>query len=223
VLKSRRLARIFLSIGFILASGAYALWYNLARLDVVAPPPVIQRPSRPLPQPLPSTPKLSEVPASDIAGPSGSEAVPQDAHPASPVTALARPPALPRPRPAEPKTEPPVADTAAAPIAPHAASPYRDGEFIGELVDSYYGPVQVRVTILNGYIINADTPVYPRHFQRSEEISQRAIPELVDEVIKAQRADIDVVSGATQTSASYYLALVSALEKAKKTATPASD
>jgi uncharacterized protein with FMN-binding domain len=157
-------------------------------------------------------------------GPSVSEAVPQGTDPARSVTALARPPALPRPRPATPKIEPPVADSAAAiPPPPHPAIPYRDGEFIGEVVDSYYGPVQVRVTILNGYIINADTPVYPRHFQRSEEISQRAIPELVDEVIKAQSADIDVVSGATQTSASYYLALVSALEKAKKTATPASD
>ncbi len=212
VLKSRRTARILLSSGFILASGAYGLWTNRARLDAVAPPPAIQRPTGPLPQPLP---KLSEVPAaSDLAAPPVSEAVPQAAHPARTAT----PSALPKSRPARPKIEPPVVDSAAAlpPPPPRPAIPYRDGEFLGEVEDSYYGPMQVRVTILNGYIINADTPVYPRHFQRSEEISQSAIPELVDEVIKAQSADIDVVSGATQTSASYYLSLVSALEKAKK-------
>jgi uncharacterized protein with FMN-binding domain len=217
VLKNRRIARMVLSTGFMLASGAYAFWQHLIRLDAVAPPPAIHSLSRPLPQPLPSTPKLSEVPLSDMAGPSVSEAVPQGTHPARSVTALVSPPALPRSGLAKPKIEPPVADSA-APIAPPPlpASPYRDGEFIGEVVDSYYGPIQVRVTIFTGDIVNADTPVYPNHFQRSDEISHWAIPELVDEVIKAQSADIDIVSGATQTSVAYYNALVSALEKAKK-------
>jgi len=216
-LKNRRISRIVLSTGFVLASGAYAFWQHLIRLDAVAPPPAVQRLFRPLPQPLPSTPKISESPLSDMTGPPVSAASPRGTHPARPVTALASPSALPGSRLARPKIEPPVTSSA-APIPPSSlpASPYRDGEYIGEVVDSYYGPIQVRVTIFTGDIINADTPVYPNHFERSDEISHWAIPELVDEVIKAQSADIDIVSGATQTSVAYYNSLVSALEKAKK-------
>jgi len=87
---------------------------------------------------------------------------------------------------------------------------------MGDVEDTGYGPIQVKVTIFTGDIETASTPVYPNHFERSDEISHSAIPELEDEVIKAQSADIDIVSGATQTSAAYYDSLVSALEKARK-------
>ena len=49
---------------------------------------------------------------------------------------------------------------------------------------------------------------------RSQYISEQAAPYLHDEVLQAQSAHIDVVSGATYTSESYMQSLQSALDKA---------
>ena len=221
VLKSRRIARIFLSTGFILASGAYAFWYHLIRLDAVAPAPNFQVASRSLPQRLPLPPKTSLSPDLEGTGPLTPRVTPKSTPLGRTGSNTAKPPVLTK-GPQHPPTsavQPAATDSVAAatiPPAPLPAAHYMDGEFTGDSVESYYGPMQVKVTVLNGGIINADCPVYPIHFQRSEEISGWAIPMLITEVIKAQSADIDTVSGATQTSIGYYQSLVSALEKAKK-------
>ena len=77
-----------------------------------------------------------------------------------------------------------------------------------------YGAVQVRLT-LQGTRITGVTPLQmPFDRQRSAEISQQAEPLLLQEVLQAQSAQIDIIGGASYTSQSYAQSLQSALDKA---------
>jgi uncharacterized protein with FMN-binding domain len=84
----------------------------------------------------------------------------------------------------------------------------------GDPVDNPYGTVQVRVT-LRGTKITDVTPLQmPVDRQYSAELSQQAAPLLLQEVLQAQSAQINLLSGASYTSQSYAQSLQSALDKA---------
>ena len=70
------------------------------------------------------------------------------------------------------------------------------------------------LTIADGRITDVAVPVYPDGHGRDQEINSFALPQLVQETIDAQSADIDMVSGATVTSDGYLRSLQSALDKA---------
>ncbi len=57
-------------------------------------------------------------------------------------------------------------------------------------------------------------PVYPNHTDRSVFINQNALPILKAEALKAQGANINMVSGATDTSNGFEQSLQSAIVKA---------
>jgi uncharacterized protein with FMN-binding domain len=77
-----------------------------------------------------------------------------------------------------------------------------------------YGAVQVRVTITAGKITDVTAIQYPTAERRDQEINSYAIPQLRSEVIAAQSAQVDVVSGATFTAEGYLASLQSALDAA---------
>jgi uncharacterized protein with FMN-binding domain len=84
----------------------------------------------------------------------------------------------------------------------------------GDPFDNPYGTVQVRVT-LQGTRITDVTPLQmPVDRQYSAELSQQAAPLLLQEVLQAQSAQIDILGGASYTSQSYAQSLQSALDKA---------
>jgi len=74
--------------------------------------------------------------------------------------------------------------------------------------------VQVRVTVQDGKVTAADVVQVPNGNQRDEEINSYAVPVLNQEVLDAQSAGIDSVSGATVTSDGYVQSLQSALDAA---------
>jgi len=88
------------------------------------------------------------------------------------------------------------------------------GTFTGDAVDTRWGPVQVRVTVQNGKVTAADVVQVPNGNHRDEEINAYAVPVLNQEVLDAQSAGIDTVSGATVTSDGYVQSLQSALDAA---------
>jgi uncharacterized protein with FMN-binding domain len=92
---------------------------------------------------------------------------------------------------------------------------YRNGEFTGDRVDAYYGIVQVKITMTDGKISDVRFLDYPRDRRTSERISAEAMPILKSEAIQSQSADVDIVSGATQTSLGFRESLASALKNAK--------
>jgi uncharacterized protein with FMN-binding domain len=72
----------------------------------------------------------------------------------------------------------------------------------------------VQVIVSGGKITDVKALQYPTDRPQSAYISSVAIPYLHDEVLKAQSAQIDIISGATFTSDSYAQSLQSALAQA---------
>ncbi|MHB8510698.1 MAG: FMN-binding protein [Actinomycetota bacterium] len=91
---------------------------------------------------------------------------------------------------------------------------YKNGSYDGATSDTQYGPVQVRVIVSGGKITDVQALQMPSSHQRSQEISAEAGPKLRQEVLQAQSANIDTVSGATYTSEGYRQSVQSALDQA---------
>jgi uncharacterized protein with FMN-binding domain len=112
-----------------------------------------------------------------------------------------------------------VAAPTPGPSAPVAAAPTStpngsDGTYTGAAEPNFYGTVQVKVTIKGGRISDVQAIQLPNDRSRSAYISQVAGPMLRSEVLQAQNAQIDVISGATYTSEGYAQSVASALSKA---------
>jgi uncharacterized protein with FMN-binding domain len=75
--------------------------------------------------------------------------------------------------------------------------------------------VQVQITIRSHRIVKAEAIDYPRGSSTDRQINDYAIPQLDDETLQAQSAQIDTVSGATYTSDGYRSSLQSALDSAR--------
>jgi uncharacterized protein with FMN-binding domain len=83
----------------------------------------------------------------------------------------------------------------------------------GDVAQTQYGPVQVRVTVAGGKITKAEAVQAPKG-GRSDQITSSSVPRLNQAAVAAGNAQIDAVSGATYTSAGYKKSLQSALDKA---------
>jgi uncharacterized protein with FMN-binding domain len=65
-------------------------------------------------------------------------------------------------------------------------------------------------------ITAVSVPTYPDHTDRSVFINQNALPTLKAEALRAQSANINLVSGATDTSYGFAQSLQAAILKAKR-------
>ncbi|MEU3891219.1 FMN-binding protein [Streptomyces sp. NPDC029041] len=92
-----------------------------------------------------------------------------------------------------------------------------NGAVTGDAAQTQYGAVQVRLTMSNGKITQAEAVQAPKG-GRSDQITAGSVPRLNQAAVAAQSAEIDAVSGATYTSAGYKKSLQSALDKAKASA-----
>ena len=88
------------------------------------------------------------------------------------------------------------------------------GTFTGVVAQTRFGNVQVQITVSNGKITNAQALQSPNRDYRSQQISQQAVPYLIQETLAAQSSNIQGVGGASYTSQGWYDSLVSALAKA---------
>ncbi len=91
----------------------------------------------------------------------------------------------------------------------HTAPPKPSGTFTGQAVDTNYGPVQVQITVSDGKITQANGDD-----EGGSSIGQNAIPQLNQETVDAQSANIQAVSGATYTSQGYIQSLQQAIDSA---------
>jgi len=111
------------------------------------------------------------------------------------------------------KNSTPSTATPATPT-PTPAKAKPSGTFTGSTSQTRFGPVQVQITLVDGKITAAKALQYPNNDFRSQQISQQAIPYLVQETLAANSANIQGVGGASYTSQGWYDSLVSALAKA---------
>jgi uncharacterized protein with FMN-binding domain len=83
----------------------------------------------------------------------------------------------------------------------------------GQTIDTRWGPVQVEAVIsTSGQICDVDAIQSPDSHGRSVRINDQALPILHTEVMAAQSANINSVSGATVTSRGYQRSLQSILD-----------
>jgi uncharacterized protein with FMN-binding domain len=87
-----------------------------------------------------------------------------------------------------------------------------DGSFIGDAISIRYGTVQVKITVQNGKIVDAQAVKAPTG--SNDRYTQFSVPRLREQTIAAQSANIQGVSGASFTSYGWYKSLVSAIAKA---------
>ena len=92
---------------------------------------------------------------------------------------------------------------------------YKDGTYTGSGADAYYGTVQVKATIQNGKLADVQILQSPSDRDESVQINEAALPVLKQEAIQAQSSQVDIVSGATQTSQAFNKSLQDALSQAK--------
>ncbi len=84
----------------------------------------------------------------------------------------------------------------------------------GTAVQTMWGPVQVQLTVAGQKVTKVSILQYPNGNGHDIELDNYAFPILIDETIKSQSANIDMVSGATYTSNGYVQSLQSALDHA---------
>ena len=113
-----------------------------------------------------------------------------------------------------PAASPPAVSQAKVQLAA-SIDQYRDGTYTGKIADAYYGEVQVQADIQGGRLMSVHVLQYPADRQTSRYINSQALPLLESEVVSAQTARVDIVTGATLTSVAYLRSLNSALAHAQ--------
>lgn len=96
-----------------------------------------------------------------------------------------------------------------------ASGQYKDGVYNGAVADAYYGNIQVQAIISGGKLTDIKFLDYPRDRDTSIQINSYALPILRTEAIQAQSANVNGVSGASDTSPAFVKSLSTALAQAK--------
>ena len=86
------------------------------------------------------------------------------------------------------------------------------GSFTGSVANTRYGPVQVKIVVKNGKIVDAQAVQAPSG--SNDRYTQKAVPVLRQQTIAVQSANVQGVSGASFTSYGWYESLVSAIAQA---------
>ena len=98
--------------------------------------------------------------------------------------------------------------------APASKKPAPTKTVKGSVAQTRYGPVQVALTVKGGSITQVSVLQYPNAGGTDQQINSYALPILVDQTVKGQGANVQMVSGATYTSEGYLTSLQSALDQA---------
>ena len=109
---------------------------------------------------------------------------------------------------------PAPAASGAVPATPAPSSTSKETVVNGTVAQTLWGPVQVQATISGGRIADVIALRVPDGTSRDQEINSYAVPRLREEVLAAQSARIDAVTGATVTSDGYVTSLQAALDSA---------
>jgi len=106
------------------------------------------------------------------------------------------------------------ATRSSAPAAPMTSAAPATTTVLGDPADTQWGVVQVRLSVRGGRIVAVRAVQSPHSTQHSLDINAHALPILAQQVLTAQGAKVDGVSGATVTSNGYRTSLQSAIDHA---------
>ncbi|MGN1407604.1 FMN-binding protein [Lactobacillus sp.] len=98
-----------------------------------------------------------------------------------------------------------------------SSSGLTDGTYTGSSTSTEWGDVQVQITVKSDKITTIKVLSYPSDNEKSQSINEQALPIYKEEALKAQSADIQQVSGVSETYKGFTGSLQSAINKAQKT------
>ncbi|ASY24530.1 FMN-binding domain-containing protein [Candidatus Planktophila lacus] len=150
--------------------------------------------------------------AVDPASTASTPAATQSATPTMSATAAATAKATPSKSAATNNSQSQTSAATPTKVAAAPAAKLVSGTFTGDSVDVRYGFVQVKITVENGKITDAQAVTAPSG--RNDRWTQMSVPVLRQRTLAAQSANISGVSGASFTSYGWYTSLASALAKA---------
>jgi uncharacterized protein with FMN-binding domain len=133
---------------------------------------------------------------------------------ATSTPSAAKPSATSTPMQSAKATSKATASSKPTPVAPPATTANKNinGTFTGSAVDVGYGTVQVKITVVNGKITDAQAVQAPSG--RNDRYTNMSVPVLRERTLAAQSANINGISGASYTSFGWYTSLVVALKQA---------
>ena len=99
------------------------------------------------------------------------------------------------------------------PAAGKPAGPASTASATGTMEQYGFGELEARVTISGGHITGVSVPSIRTAEQYSQQLAAQVIPMLNKEVLAAQSAHIQAVSGATYTSDAYAASVQAALDQ----------
>lgn len=108
-----------------------------------------------------------------------------------------------------------TADTDPPDVTGEPSVALADGVFTGATHVIASGPLTVTMTVADGRIARLDVD-YPRGNRHSRALNDRAVPVLVASALEAQGADVDLVTGATATTAGFVGSLQDAIDRAAR-------
>ncbi len=182
--------------------------------DTPTEPPPLPKPAAPTqmaalaPAPRPAEPQASAPPAATSS---------DNAPPAQQDQTSASPPVdtpLPHPRPTF-DNQTTSALLAQADPAPVRRGAFTDGTYTGPVVNVFYGLMQIQAVVQDGRLASINVLRYPNDRRTSVRINSAALPMLRNEVVTAQSANVNIISGATLTSEGFIRSLDEALRQAK--------
>lgn len=94
-------------------------------------------------------------------------------------------------------------------------STMKDGTYTGKSTRTEWGDVQVKITVASGKITQITVLKHPTG-GKSDEINSRSLPTYKQEALAAQSANINQVSGATETYKGFTGSLQSAINQAEE-------
>ncbi len=114
-----------------------------------------------------------------------------------------------------PSSTPNIGSSSTPTTSAPSGSLYKDGSYTGSQADAQWGFIQVKAIVKNGKITDVQFLQYPNDRNRSVQINAYADPQLTSEAIQAQNANVDIITGATDTSQAFIQSLSDALTQAK--------
>ena len=111
------------------------------------------------------------------------------------------------------KSSAPAAGTGGQASSVPSGQPTGAATATGTMEQYGYGELSARVSISGGHVTAISVPVLKTADQYSQQLAQQVIPMLRKEVLAAQSAHIQAVSGATYTSEAYATSVQAALDQ----------
>ncbi|MDN7146515.1 FMN-binding protein [Liquorilactobacillus mali] len=92
---------------------------------------------------------------------------------------------------------------------------YKNGTYLGKSSQTSWGPVQIKIKIIQGKINQIIVLRFPDTHGHSIEINHQVLPIYKKEALRSQSSSIQQVSGATETWKGFTTSLQSALNQAR--------